>query len=82
MLKVFTDFNAGTPDGVCWNLVYCGVPLESQMRDLHLTSGDKIILYQDEGDFEVTASLDFRYVDILGRSAWVAVPDWSTIVRK
>jgi hypothetical protein len=44
--------------------------------------GDKVQLFQDENDFEVTAVLDYRYVDILQRKAWVAVPDWSTLVRK
>jgi len=82
MLKVFTDFNASTPDGVCWNLSHRGVPLESQATDLHLVEGDKIALYQDEDDFEVIATLHFRYVDILARQTWVAIPDWSTIVRK
>jgi hypothetical protein len=33
-------------------------------------------------DFEVTATLDFRYVDALGRAALVAVPDRSTLEKK
>jgi hypothetical protein len=82
MLKVFSDFNARTPDGVCWNLRYQGIDLEEQVQALHLARGDKIVLYQDEDDLEVIASLDFRYVDVLAREAWVAVPDWSTLVRK
>jgi hypothetical protein len=82
MLKVFTDFNARTKDGLCWILKYNEDDLSSQVSQLNLKPGDKVILYQDEGDFEVVATLDFRWVDFLGREAWVAIPDWITIVRK
>ena len=82
MLRVFTDFNARTQDGVCWNLVYQDADLNEQAATLGLSRGDKITLYQDESDFDVTATLDHRYVDILGRTAWVAIPDWSTLIRK
>jgi len=82
MIRVFSDFNARTPDDLCWILVYEGVDLSSCIEPLGLRRGDQILLYQDEDDFEVTATLDFRFVDILLRDAWVAVPDWSTIQRK
>ena len=82
MLKVFSDFNAMTEDDVCFILKYRDVDLAKQIEHLRLSKGDKIILYQDEDDFEVIATLDFRYVDALQQEAWVAVPDWSTIVRK
>jgi hypothetical protein len=82
MLKVFTDFNARTHDGVCWNLVYNEIDLADKVDKLNLKGGDKIILYQDDDDFEVIATLDFRWVDVLGRDTWVAVPDWDTMVRK
>lgn len=82
MIKVFTDFNARTGDGICWNLKYDNTDLEKRIDDLKLTAGDKVQLFQDENDFEVTAVLDYRYVDILQRKAWVAIPDWSTVVRK
>jgi hypothetical protein len=82
MLKVFTDFNARTVDGVCWILVYQGSDLDERTDELHLRKGDKIILFQDKDDFEVTATLDVRYVDVLGRVALVAIPDWSTLERK
>jgi hypothetical protein len=67
MLRVFTDFNSRTPDGICWNLVYQDVELDKQAGDLHLAKGDKIILFQDENDFEVAATLHRRHVDVLGR---------------
>ena len=82
MLRVFTDFNARTPDGICWNLIYQGSELDKQADSLHLAKGDKIILFQDEDDFEVIATLDFGNVDVLGRETWVAIPDWSTLERK
>jgi hypothetical protein len=82
VLKVFTDFNAITPDGMCWILQCEDSALEERISDLRLNKGDKIVLYQDEDDFEVTATLDFRYVDILKREAWVAIPDWGTLIRK
>lgn len=82
MLKLYTDFNDQTNDGLCWILYYNSKVLESQVSQLNLKPGDKVILYQDEGDFEVVATLDFRWVDFLGREAWVAVPDWSTILRE
>jgi hypothetical protein len=82
MLKVFTDFNATTPDGLCWILKYEAVDLKNRIDDLKLSAGDKVLLFQDESDFEVMAALDYRYVEILGRETWVAIPDWSTLLRK
>ena len=82
MLKVFSDFNAIAAGDVCWLLVYQGSDLAEQAGSLNLKKGDKVVLYQDEDDFEVTASLDFRYVSMLERDTWVAIPDWSTILRK
>jgi hypothetical protein len=82
MLRIFTDFNARTSDGACWNLKYGGADLERKICDLKLVAGEKVQLFQDENDFEVMAVLDYRYVDILKRNAWVAIPDWTTLVRK
>jgi hypothetical protein len=82
MIKVFTDFNARTNDGLCWNLKYDNIDFEKTIGELKLNVGDNVQLFQDENDFEVTAVLDYRYVDILQRKAWVAIPDWSTLVRK
>jgi hypothetical protein len=82
MLKVFTDFNARTSDGACWNLKYDDADLEKRADDLKLVVGDKVLLFQDENDFEVAAVLDYRHVDVLKRKAWVAIPDWSTLVRR
>jgi hypothetical protein len=81
MLRVYADFNDRTNDGDCWNLWYGNTTLEKRIDELGLVAGDKVKLYQDENDFEVIAALDYRYIDILERAAWVAVPDWSTVKR-
>jgi len=81
MLKVFTDFIARSADGVCWNLKYEGVDLEKRIDDLKIIVGDKVRLFQDENDFEVIAVLDCRFVDVLKRRAWIAIPDWSTLTN-
>lgn len=80
-LKVYADFNAGTIDDAYFILWHRHRRLEDQIGELQLSKGDKVILYQDEDDFEVIATLDFRYVDVLSGEAWVAVPDWSTLKR-
>jgi hypothetical protein len=82
MIKVSTDFNARTVDGMCFILKYNRRDLAEQLDELKFSVGDKVQLFQDEDDFEVTAILDYRYVDILNRKAWVAIPDWPTLVRK
>jgi hypothetical protein len=60
--------------------MYNDQQLEEQANKLDISDGDKVKLYQD-GDFEVEAILNLRYVDILNKVTWVAAPDWSTIVR-
>jgi hypothetical protein len=51
----------------------------AKSQNLAWRRGASSFLYQEE---EVTAVLDYRRVDMLDRLAWVAIPDWSTIVRK
>lgn len=82
MFRIYTDFNASTTEDLCWLLKFRETDLATQIDELDLKTGDRIILFQDEDDFEVIATLDIRYVDILGRDAWVAIPDWDTLVRK
>jgi hypothetical protein len=82
MIKVYADFNDRTPDGGYWILQHEGTDIEAKATGLGLSRGDRVLLYQDADDFEVTASLDFKFVDPIGRATWVAFPDWSTIDRK
>jgi len=82
MLRIFTDFNAMTNEDLCWLLKFREHDLAQQIDELKLRTGDRVVLVQDKDDFEVVATLDFRYVDILGRDVWVAIPNWETLVRK
>jgi hypothetical protein len=81
MLRVFTDFQAVGPDGYVWILRYNDADLDKHVDDLKLAKGDRVLLDAHE-DFEVSGTLDFKYVEYLGREAWVAYPDWSTRVTK
>jgi hypothetical protein len=82
MIKLCTDFNTRSKDGLLMALFYNEKPLEAQIESLQLKHGDKVVLLQDECDFEVTGTLEFRYLEELGRSVWVVNPDWSTVVRQ
>ncbi len=80
MIRVYSDFNDRDPlDGACLNLWIEDLPLERRAEELGLKIGSKIVLYQDENDFEVVATLESRNVS--GTDRLVAVPDWSTIRR-
>jgi hypothetical protein len=41
-------------------------------------NGSRVILYQDEDDFEVEAELRYGFIPELQREGWLAKPDWST----
>jgi hypothetical protein len=77
MLRLFTDFQAIGPDGYCWILRHNGADIQEKANSLNISKGDKVILDAHE-DFVVIGTLDFKYVEYLGREAWVAYPDWST----
>ena len=78
MLKVYTDFNNMTDDDVCWLLRYQDAPVQGGL----FCKGDRVVLFQDGDEFEVEATVDFRFVQLLGRDCWVAIPDWSTLKHK
>jgi predicted DNA-binding WGR domain protein len=82
MIRVYADFNEGTPEDQFWILHYDGEILEKQLGKLGLRAGDQVILYQDENDFEVSATLKFGFIQPVGREVLYAIPDWKTIVRK
>ncbi len=77
MIRVFTDFQAMDASEALFILKVDRQDLGRQAQSLGLKVGDKVILDAHE-DFELIGTLDFRYVDLLGREAWVAHPDWST----
>jgi len=81
MIALYADFNNRTPEGGCWILQHEGADIDVNASSLGLSPGDRVLLYQDEGGFEVAASLAFKFVESVGRETWVAFPDWSTMTR-
>lgn len=79
MLRVWSDFNTRTVDGLNMVLLYKEKELFGQLESLGLAEGDKVVLYQDD-DFEVTATLIVRYDDFLKRDVLLASPDFATII--
>jgi hypothetical protein len=83
MLRLITDFNAELPNGRVWTLSIEHevdghlVDFNVLARSLNVAIGDRVILDPGE-DFEVIATLEFRYIDELKRESWLALPDWST----
>ena len=82
MLKIYADFNSRNLDGACFTLRYHNEELETQAHALNIVDGDRVLIYKAYDDFEVEAVLRFEQVQELGKSSWVAHPDWSTIIRK
>jgi len=54
--------------------MYNGMPVDDGL----LRPGDRVVLFQDDDDFEVEAKIDFTFVRDLDRDSWIATPDWST----
>jgi hypothetical protein len=82
MIRIYADFNDQTTDGGYWILQSNKAPIEEKIAEIGLASGDHVLLYQDDDDFEVEATLYYKFVDAIGREGWVAYPKWSTLTRK
>jgi hypothetical protein len=82
MIRIYADFNDRTAEGSCWILQHEGADLATKVAALGVSCGDRVLLYQDEDDFEVEATLEFRFVDAVGEKKWLAFPHWDTIIRK
>jgi hypothetical protein len=82
MIRIYTDFNARTTEGECFLLFVGEKKLADCVGDLNLHVGDLVVLYQDDGDFEVEAELKYQRVELLNKDDWIAAPNWSTLVRK
>jgi hypothetical protein len=82
MIRIYADFNDKTADGGYWILQFDDMPIEEKITEMGLSSGDHVLLYQDNDDFEVEATLHYNFVDVIGHEGWVAYPDWSTLTRK
>jgi hypothetical protein len=81
MIRIFTDFQAIDSTGALFILRIDQEDIERQAQVLGIKVGDKVILDAHE-DFELIGTLDFKFVDVLGRETWVAHPDWSTRTDK
>ncbi len=79
--RIYTDFNTAER-GRYWILRYKDIPLDdasiAAANKVGLTVGQRVILYQDEDDFDVFADLDFGFLSDLKRETWFALPDWGT----
>ena len=82
MIRIYADFNDKTADGEYWILQFDDVPIEEKIIGMGLSNGDHVLLYQDDDNFKVEATLDYGFLDVIGRDGWVAYPDWSTLARK
>jgi hypothetical protein len=82
VIRIYADFNGQTADGGYWILQSDDTPIEEKITEIGLSSGDHVLPYQDDDDFEVEATLYYRFVDAIGREGWVACPNWNTLSRK
>ena len=82
MLRIYCDFNDETEDHMCWILSYDGKPVDEQINQLGLKEGDRVLLYQDEDDFEVEGTLRFdqRHSYFVGEKLCARV-EWTTFRR-
>ena len=81
MRRVYCDFNEVTADDRYWILVVDGRRMDSpaDAAAVGLKDGERILLFQDAGDFTVEADVLFGQTDpwFLGEQI-CARPDWST----
>ena len=75
MRRLWADFNSRTPDGFLTVLQEGERDLAECAVDLGIKDGDKVVLYQDDGDFEIVGTVEYRYHEALGCAAWLARPD-------
>jgi hypothetical protein len=80
MLRIYADFNSGTKADEFFILRHDRVD-GPELATETVKNGDRVILFQDEDDFEVEAVIFYRFIETLEKEAWVAVPDWKTVVR-
>jgi hypothetical protein len=61
MLRVETSFQDTPGDDFYFVLHYRGRPLREQLDELGLKNGDKVILWEEDCDLELVATLLFDY---------------------
>jgi len=81
-LRLYCDFNEGDDDGGYWVLFYKSRPLGAQLDELGLHEESEVTLFQDDGDFEVPATLRRGRTHWgEGQESWLAFPDWNRRVE-
>jgi hypothetical protein len=63
-MRLWTDFNAMSAENQCWILLSDPVAGQEVDHDT-LREGARVVLTQDEGDFEVEATLRYGFVAAL-----------------
>ena len=76
MIRLYTDFNETSGDGKSWLFFHNRDRIDSLGSQLGLRAGDRVALFFE--DIEVDALVGHGFIDMLGRDAWFAIPDWST----
>ena len=61
MLRVETSFQDTPDDGFYFVLQHAGRPLSEQLEELGLKDGDRVILWEEDCELEITAVLLFNY---------------------
>lgn len=79
MMRVQADMNAITSDGKVYVLMVNGRRVEDDPNFQLFRPGQKVILYQDEGDFEVDAEVGFGMIERFSTPVWYAIPDDATL---
>jgi hypothetical protein len=72
VLRVETSFQDTPDDGFYFVLHFRGRSLTEQLEELGLKDGDKVILWEDECDLELTAVLlfDYKHPMMFKRALW------------
>jgi len=72
MLRIETSFQDSPGDEFYFALRYKGSPLHEQLAELGLKDGDKVILWEEDCDFETEATLlfDYEHPMMFGRALW------------
>jgi len=79
MIRVYCGFQDPGEDDLYWLRYVDGSPLADVAEQLGVREGDRVLLYEDDFDCEVEATVHFGRTDpiFVGRKV-CARPDWTT----
>lgn len=78
MTRIEAGFNERLLDGGLFVLFWNGRDVNGGECGLVITDGERVVLFPSERDFEIEATIVYRYVEEVGRNMWVAMPDSAT----